>query len=98
MEYSQIETKIIKDITSLLESYKYRFDGNSLTYKVRLKTESDQNLENYFSEIEIVFYKFQKIYDIIEFFVFRNGKLYIQEENLMNNLKNDFEKLLTVIN
>lgn len=89
-----VEKRVTENITLLLESFEERFKERNITHELKLKKENENDLDSYTSEVEILFFKNNVFYDIIEFFIYRNGKLYVNEESLLKELYTDFEKTL----
>ena len=93
MEYNIFENNILEKVKSLLSSFNNQFSEKGITYSVQLKKDED-NAESYNSEIEIIFNKDGDFIDIIEFFVYRNGRIYVNDETLTKELFSDFEGIL----
>ena len=94
MDHKEVEKRIIKKIKLLLSSFEAQFLTNEITYEIQLKENYDDGFENYDSEIEIVFNKGVSFLDIIEFFIYRNGELFIEEEKLIKELYSDLEEII----
>ena len=93
MNYNIFENNILEKVNSLLSSFNEQFSEKGITYSVQLKKDEDSS-ESYNSEIEIIFNKDGDFFDIIEFFVYRNGSVYINDETITNELFSDFEGVL----
>lgn len=93
MKYNIFENNILEKVKSLLSSFNNQFSEKGITYSVQLKKDED-NAERYNSEIEIIFSKDGDFIDIIEFFVYRYGRIYVNDETLTKELFSDFEGIL----
>jgi hypothetical protein len=89
MDNNMFENTILEKVKDLLCSLNNQFLEKGITYLIQLKKDEDN------SEIEIVFYKDGDFIDIIEFFVYRNGSVYVKEETLIKELFSDFEEILS---
>jgi len=97
MDYTIIENQIDGKIKLLLSSFKSQFTLSNITYEILFKREIENASKNYNSEIEIIFKKGGVFFDIIEFFIYRNGELHIKEDNLLNELNSDIEGILSTV-
>ena len=94
MNISEVENRVLEKVKSLLEVFNNQFEDRQITYKVNLKKEKVENIQDYLSELEILFYRNDNLYDIIEFFIFRNGKIYFEENKLMKDLFINIEEII----
>jgi hypothetical protein len=97
MDYTIIENQVDEKIKLLFSSLNSQFTSSDITYEILLKRDVENTTKNYNSEIEIIFNKGGVFFDIIEFFVFRNGELYIKEDNLLSELYSDIEGILSTV-
>lgn len=97
MRYNEIEDKIIKKIKELLLLYKDKLDERKINYTIRYTKQglSDQIFN---SEIEIEFTRNGSFYDIIEFFLFRDGCLIFNEQDGYKELENDIAEIIKTSN
>ncbi|HAH56654.1 MAG TPA: hypothetical protein DCL86_00750 [Bacteroidales bacterium] len=65
-----------------------------ITYDIQLKSDGSSDVEDYSSEIEINFYINNQFFDIIEFFIFRNGSLNIDKASIISELAYDIEEII----
>jgi len=96
MDYTVLENKVLDEIEALFKSFKGQFSEKGISYSIQLKRDKSNN-DNYFSEIEILFNKDGNFIDVIEFFVVREGKKYIDENNLIKELYLDIEGILSLV-
>jgi len=97
MDYTIIENQIDEKIKLLFNSFNSQFSSSNITHEIILKREGENGTKNYTSEIEIIFNKGGDFLDIIEFFVYRNGELYIKEDSLLSELYSDVEGILSTV-
>jgi hypothetical protein len=95
--YLEIENRILSNVKSQLEKINYKFNLSDITYNVIIKRDKGILNDDYMSEMEIVFYLKGEVFDIIEFSIYREGKLYLDETILEKSLLSEFEKLIESI-
>lgn len=94
MNHKEVEQRVMEKIKLLVYSFGDQFLASGITCDVQLKSNDEESIDNYDSEIEIVFNKHGSFLDIIEFFIYRNGKLYIEEEKIIKDLYTDIEEVI----
>lgn len=91
---NEIETQIIKNINDLFKNYNSLLSAKNITYDIKIKRDEYSVVEDYCSEVEINFYFNNHFFDIIEFFIFRNGSLTIDITSIITELVIDIEGLI----
>ncbi len=96
MDYSIFESDICSKVETLLNSFKEKFTNKKITYTIELKKSSPTE-EVYNSEIEINFFRDGNFFDVIEFFIYHHGEVFVKEENLIDELSSDFEGIVASV-
>lgn len=91
---NEIETEVIRKIKELFKNFNSRLSAKGITYDIQLKNEGSPDVEDYSSEVEINFYINNQFFDIIEFFIFRNGSLNIDKVSIISELTCDIEEII----
>ncbi|MBV2246977.1 MAG: hypothetical protein KUL83_07425 [Lentimicrobium sp.] len=91
---NEIEKEIIRKINELFKNFDSRLSAMDITYDIQLKSDGSSDVEDYSSEIEINFYINNQFFDIIEFFIFRNGSLNIDKASIISELAYDIEEII----
>ena len=91
---NEIEKEVIQKINELFKNFKSRLSAKDITYDIQLKSDDSPDSENYSSEVEINFYINNKFFDIIEFFIFRNGTLNIDKTLIISDLASDINEII----
>jgi two-component sensor histidine kinase len=91
---NEIEKEIIRKINELFKNFNSRLSAMDITYDIQLKSDGSSDVEDYSSEIEINFYINNQFFDIIEFFIFRNGSLNIDKASIISELAYDIEEII----
>ncbi|MDP3461346.1 MAG: hypothetical protein Q8S18_01015 [Bacteroidales bacterium] len=91
---NEIETEVIQKINELFKNFDSRLSAKGITYDIQLKSEESPDVEDYSSEVEINFYTNNQFFDIIEFFIFRNGSLNIDKVSIISELACDIEEII----
>lgn len=85
----QIELQIQDKISILLKKYYDELKNLDIRYEIKIERDEIESVKQYNSEIEITFYENDEFFDIIEFFVLRNGVQIIEMDSLLNELEMD---------
>jgi hypothetical protein len=91
----EIESKILNDVKILFNSYCPEFLDKKVTFtdpEIRIL---NQNEKDYSSELSIQFNKEGEFCDMFEFFLFRNGKSIVSENEVIEWLKVNIKELLS---
>jgi len=91
---NEIEKEVINKINELFINFNSRLSAKNITYDIQLKSDESSDVEDYSSEVEINFYVNNHFFDIIEFFIFRNGSLNINNSSIITELACDIEGIL----
>lgn len=97
MNIKDIEKEIYTEIQNLFSAYKDDLFKKNISYDIQLKTESNFDITLYCSEVEINFYRDGHFFDIIEFFIYRDGKLYINRETIISDLKSNVKDIINSV-
>jgi hypothetical protein len=90
----EIEREVIERINELFKSFNSRLSTKNITYDIQLKCDEYSDVNDYDSEVEINFYVNNQFFDIIEFFIFRNGSLNINKASIISELACDIENII----
>lgn len=91
---NEIEKEVIQKINELFKNFNSRLSAKGITYDIQLKSDESSDVEDYCSEVEINFYINNQFFDIIEFFIFRNGSLNIDKASIISELTRDIEGII----
>lgn len=91
---NEIEKEIIQKINDLFKDFNSRLFAKNITYNIQLKSDESPDVEDYNSEVEINFYTNNQFFDIIEFFIYRNGLLNIDKASIISELACDIEEII----
>ena len=94
---NEIEKEVIQKINELFKNFNSRLSAKDITYDIRLKSDESLDAEDYSSEVEINFYINNHFFDIIEFFIFRNGTLNIDKTLIISDLASDINEIIDKI-
>ncbi|KAF5030419.1 hypothetical protein SDC9_87440 [bioreactor metagenome] len=91
---NEIEKEVIQKINELFKNYDSRLSAKDITYDIQLTSDESSDVKDYSSEVEINFYINNQFFDIIEFFIFRNGSLNIDKASIISELACDIEEII----
>jgi short-subunit dehydrogenase involved in D-alanine esterification of teichoic acids len=91
---NEIEKEFIQKINELFKNFNSRLSAKGITYDIQFKSDESPVVENYSSEVEINFYINNQFFDIIEFFIFRNGTLNIDKASIFSELACNIEEII----
>lgn len=90
----EIEEKILNDIKLVFSSYYPEFLNKRITYSEPELKVLNSNTDDYSSEFSIQFKKENEFFDMFEFYIFRNGKQIVSENEIIEWLKVNIDQLL----
>ncbi len=94
MDKFGFEKEVIDLTKKILNEYNNKISEQKLRFELIGPKTVSNGPESHTSEIEILFFRNESIVDILEFFVFRNGKKIADLEKIKEWLHNSLEDVL----
>lgn len=92
MKIIEIESFIKKSLEKELNDLTYELLEKGITYDIELNRSGNEL--DYFSEIEVTFWRENNVLDIISLMMFSNGKLRDSQESLIEWFIEEVKKIL----
>lgn len=94
MDKSEFEKKVLDLTKRVLDEYGKKISELNLRFELFGPKLFNKDVESYTSEIKICFYKDGEMMDILEFFIFRDGREVASLDEIKEWLKNNVDDVL----